>query len=171
MKGGFKMTSVSKRLKEALDMRGMKQTDLVKATGIGKSSISTYLSGDYEPKQRNIYKIAKALNVNEAWLMGYDVPPERTPFPKDALFQTISTMSETLDKLPFNAIESLDTNECGYTYDLVIEKLKPAENSGLEENVVIYHRNGKTEHLKLSKEKMDMFVKMIEAFKDDDVDL
>lgn len=71
------MTSISKRLKEALDMRGMKQTDLVKMTGIGKSSISTYLSGDYEPKQRNIYKLAKALNVNEAWLMGYDVNPER----------------------------------------------------------------------------------------------
>lgn len=58
-------------------MRKMKQVDLVKITGIGKSSISTYLSGEYEPKQRNIYKIAKALDVNEAWLMGYDVPMER----------------------------------------------------------------------------------------------
>lgn len=71
------MKSISERMKEALDLRGMKQADLVEKTGIGKSSISTYLSGDYEPKQRNIYKIAKALNVNEAWLMGYDVPMER----------------------------------------------------------------------------------------------
>lgn len=51
------------------------------------------------------------------------------------------------------------------------QNTKPAENDGLEENVVIYHRNGKTERLKLSKDKMDMFAKMIEAFKDDDVDL
>lgn len=71
------MKSISERMKEALELRNMKQADLVEMTGIGKSSISTYLSGDYEPKQRNIYKIAKALDVNEAWLMGNDVPMER----------------------------------------------------------------------------------------------
>ncbi|WP_243124926.1 hypothetical protein [Clostridium cuniculi] len=36
------------------------------------------MSGKYTPKQNNIYLIAEALNVNEAWLMGYDVPMERT---------------------------------------------------------------------------------------------
>lgn len=71
------MDSISNRLKKALDIRNMTQADLVKKTGIGKSSISTYLSGDYEPKQKNTYKLAKALNVNEAWLMGYDVDIER----------------------------------------------------------------------------------------------
>lgn len=58
-------------------MRGMKQAELVELTGIGKSSISTYLRGSYIPKQKNIYKMAKALNVNEAWLMGEDVDPTR----------------------------------------------------------------------------------------------
>ena len=62
-------------------MRNMKQADLVNMTGIGKSSISTYLSGDYEPKQKNLYRLAKALDVNESWLMGYDVPMERRPVP------------------------------------------------------------------------------------------
>lgn len=71
------MASISERLREALNIRGMKQAELVAKTGIGKSSISTYLSGEYEPKQRNIYKIAQALNVSEAWLMGYDVPMAR----------------------------------------------------------------------------------------------
>lgn len=71
------MASIADRIKEGLLMRNMKQADLVKLTGIGKSSISTYLSGEYEPKQKNIYKIAKALNVSESWLLGYDVPPER----------------------------------------------------------------------------------------------
>ena len=71
------MATISERLKEAMLLRNVKQIDLVNATGIGKSSISTYISGSYEPKQRNIYKLAKALNVNEAWLMGYDVPMER----------------------------------------------------------------------------------------------
>jgi transcriptional regulator with XRE-family HTH domain len=71
--------SISERIKEGLEIRNMKQSELVEKTGIGKSSISTYLTGAYEPKQRNIYKIAKALDVSEAWLMGLDVPMERTP--------------------------------------------------------------------------------------------
>ena len=36
------------------------------------------MSGRYEAKQEALYLIAKALNVNEAWLMGHDVPKERT---------------------------------------------------------------------------------------------
>lgn len=67
----------NKRIKQALELRGMKQTDLVEATGIGKSAISQYLSGKYVPKQTATHLIAKALNVSEAWLMGYDVPIER----------------------------------------------------------------------------------------------
>lgn len=72
------MATIAERMREALNLRGMKQTELVELTGIGKSSISTYLSGEYEPKQRNIYKIAEALRVNEAWLMGFDVPMNKT---------------------------------------------------------------------------------------------
>ncbi|MGG7144837.1 helix-turn-helix domain-containing protein [Clostridium nigeriense] len=71
------METIANRIKQGLAIRNMKQADLVEKTKIGKSSISTYISGAYEPKQRNIYKIAQALDVNEAWLMGHDVPMER----------------------------------------------------------------------------------------------
>ncbi len=71
------MDTIASRLRAALELRGMKQAELVELTGIGKSSISTYLRGSYIPKQKNIYKMAKALNVNEAWLMGEDVDPAR----------------------------------------------------------------------------------------------
>lgn len=71
---------ISERIKKGLEIRNMKQSELVEKTGIGKSSISTYLSGDYEPKQRNIYKIAKALNIDESWLMGHDVPMEKVHY-------------------------------------------------------------------------------------------
>lgn len=71
------MATIAERLRDALDRKNMKQAELSEITGIGKSSISTYLSGEYEPKQKNIYKMAKALDVNEAWLMGEDVPPDR----------------------------------------------------------------------------------------------
>lgn len=71
------MDTIASRLRTALELRGMKQAELVELTGIGKSSISTYLRGSYIPKQKNIYKMAKALNVNEAWLMGEDVDSTR----------------------------------------------------------------------------------------------
>ena len=69
--------SISSRLKKAMNIRNMKQAELCKLTGIGKSSISQYISGDYEPKQGNIYLLAQALDVNEAWLMGYDVKMDK----------------------------------------------------------------------------------------------
>ncbi|GAB6086431.1 helix-turn-helix domain-containing protein [Alkaliphilus crotonatoxidans] len=89
------MATIAQRIKEALEFRNMKQADLVEKTKIGKSSISTYISGEYEPKQRNIYKIAKALDVNEAWLMGHDVPMERRYVPG----QDLGISSQSLDLL------------------------------------------------------------------------
>lgn len=99
------MATIADRLRDALAIRKMKQADLVAATGIGKSSISTYLSGEYEPKQRNIYKMAKALNVNEAWLMGQNVEMERN----NTIFtiKNISPMPE-MKKIPL-----LGTIACG----------------------------------------------------------
>ena len=67
------------RIKKALRIKGMKQSDLCQITKIPKSAISQYISGAFEPKQDRIYLISKALNVSEAWLMGFDVPIEREP--------------------------------------------------------------------------------------------
>ena len=71
------MTSFRMRLIQGMQMRGMRATDLASATGISTARISQYVNGVYEAKQTGIYLIAKALDVNEAWLMGYDVPMER----------------------------------------------------------------------------------------------
>lgn len=68
------MTTIGERIKEALEKRDMIQLDLAEKTGIAKSAISSYINGKYEPKQNTIHLMAKALAVNEAWLMGYDVP-------------------------------------------------------------------------------------------------
>ena len=61
----------------ALKHRGMKQVELCQLANVPESSLSLYLKGAYEPKQDKIYNMARALNVSEAWLMGYDVPMER----------------------------------------------------------------------------------------------
>lgn len=80
-----RVASCSKRIKTALSIRGVRQSDLCRITKIPKSALSQYISGVYEPKQDRIYLISKALNVNEAWLMGLDVPMERqdTVSPKE----------------------------------------------------------------------------------------
>lgn len=86
--------TIAQRLREALDAAGKKQADLVRETGLDRGSISSYLSGKYEPKQKAIYKMAKALNVSESWLLGYDVPTLRTSEQKknDQLAQLIVKM-------------------------------------------------------------------------------
>lgn len=73
-----RIETCGQRIAKALDIKGMKQVELCKLANVPKSSLSLYLSGAYEPKQDRIYDMAKALNVSEAWLMGYDVPMERT---------------------------------------------------------------------------------------------
>ena len=76
-----RVATCSERIKKALTIKGMKQSDLCRLTKIPKSALSQYISGAFEPKQDRIYLMAQALNVNETWLMGLDVPMERKPKP------------------------------------------------------------------------------------------
>ena len=80
------MSSTRDRLQEILKVRDMKQSDILhlcepycKAYGvkITKSGLSQYCAGIITPKQDKVNILAMALNVNEGWLMGYDVPMER----------------------------------------------------------------------------------------------
>ena len=69
--------SCANRIKQGLQIREMTQQELCKKTGIKKSAMSQYCRGAFEPKQDKVALIAAALDVDEAWLMGYDVPMER----------------------------------------------------------------------------------------------
>ena len=73
-----RVATCGQRIAEALALKGMRQSELCKLAKVPKSSLSLYLSGAYEPKQDRIYSIAMVLDVSEAWLMGYDVPMEKT---------------------------------------------------------------------------------------------
>ena len=71
------MDTCASRICKAMQIRNMRQVDLSLKTGIPKSAISQYCSGSFSPKQKRLFLIAQALNVDEAWLMGLDVPMER----------------------------------------------------------------------------------------------
>ena len=89
-----RVETCGKRLAKALNIRGIKQIELCNRTNIPKSSISLYLKDAYEPKQDRLYEIAKVLNVSEVWLMGYDVPMERSDMQKknDQLVELITLL-------------------------------------------------------------------------------
>ena len=79
-----KTSELKDRLAYALKLRDKKPVDLSKDLNIPKSAISQYLSGLSKnmPNDR-LYDICMYLNVDEAWMMGYDVPmdqsiPEKT---------------------------------------------------------------------------------------------
>ena len=90
----------SMRIKKALEIRDMKQTDLCRMTGIPKSAISEYLSGAYEPKQDKLLLIAKALRVDPVWLMGYNVSMEEKSPDKLQLTEGEKTLLELFGRVP-----------------------------------------------------------------------
>ena len=50
----MKRAETKDRIRQALEIRGIKQSELVERTGIDKGQMSSYLSGKYKPRQKNI---------------------------------------------------------------------------------------------------------------------
>ena len=90
------ISDFAERLRIALDFRNMKATKLSALTGINKSTISQYLSKEYEPKRDRLELFAKTLNVNEAWLIGYDVPMEINSSSNDSFIKEYELSPEEL---------------------------------------------------------------------------
>lgn len=87
------------RIREALSIRGIKQVELAEKTGIAKGTINNWLNNRYQPRQKSLMILAKALDVSEMWLAGYDVPMERPVAQKksDELTQLIFEIKEDED--------------------------------------------------------------------------
>ena len=131
------ISDFAERLRIALDFRNMKATELSELTGINKSTISQYLSKEYEPKRERIELFAKTLNVNEVWLTGYDVPME---------------------------ISSIDKNDSLIEkYELSPEELKEYENIKMTTSTLMFNGRPASENDKIELEKIlkDFFVKAL----------
>ena len=85
---------IKDRLNEAMQKRGITATELAKLTGLNKSSVSRYLTGENIPRSLAIGKLAQALRVNPAWILGYDVP-----------------MNESVPPIQINVEKLNDTNK------------------------------------------------------------
>ena len=85
----MKNSTTSERLKQLMKERKLKQVDILEKAKpycekydvkLNKNDLSQYVNGKVEPGQHKLTILGLALNVSEAWLMGYDVPIERTSF-------------------------------------------------------------------------------------------
>lgn len=85
---------IKNRLNEALIFRGMTRNELADKCGINKGTISRYLRGETIPRSLAIGRIAKALNVNPAWILGYDVPMEGNEMPVEINIELLTTTNQ-----------------------------------------------------------------------------
>ena len=95
--------SCATRIKKALSIRNMKQSELCAKTKISKSVLSEYISGVYEPKQDRVFILSQALNVDPVWLMGFDVPMEKEDkkiSPHDPITEGEKVMLELFRQIP-----------------------------------------------------------------------
>lgn len=87
----MKDLTTADRLKQIMSERSLKQVDILEAcqpycekygVQLKKNDLSQYVSGKVEPKQDKLSILGLALNVNEVWLMGYNVPAGRDDLAK-----------------------------------------------------------------------------------------
>lgn len=82
----MKKYTTSQRLKQIMSLKGIKQIDILKKVQpickdwnikMGSNDLSQYVTGKVEPSQKKLSVLAEALDTNEVWLMGYDVPIDK----------------------------------------------------------------------------------------------
>lgn len=116
--------STSDRLRYLMNERRLKQVDILNLSlpyckeynvKMNKSDISQYVSGKVEPSQEKLVILGMALNVSEAWLMGFDVSPER----KDRSFKA----EEDIDLLwKFSLLDQRDKETILSMIDIMLSR-------------------------------------------------
>lgn len=110
----MKVSNTAERLKKLMRERDLRQVDILQLTvpiarkynlDFTKGNLSMYVTGRVLPGQDKLLILAEALDVSEAWLMGYDVPMERTEKRSSDYIVTDG------DKSLLTEVESLDDNQ------------------------------------------------------------
>ena len=99
----MKIATTSQRLKQIISERHIRQIDIIESAKpfsekygvkLNKNDLSQYVNGKNEPGQEKLTILGLALNVNEAWLMGYDVPMERDSQQTEQKIESAPAQSE-----------------------------------------------------------------------------
>ena len=103
--------TTAQRLQQIMRERGLKQVDILKLAEpycerynvkLTKSALNQYISGKVtDPRSDKLSILSYALAVSEAWLMGFDVPMERTtPIPSVAEDERKARVIKLFERLP-----------------------------------------------------------------------
>lgn len=120
----MKISTTADRLKQLMKENNLRQIDILQKasyycskydTKITKADLSQYVSGKVEPGQAKLFVLSNALNVNEAWLMGYDVPKTRNSI--------IQTNHCKINDNIINAVQIL-ASQSGYKIDFTANQWK-----------------------------------------------
>lgn len=109
--------TTAQRLQQIMAERDLKQVDILRLAEpfckkynvkLTKSALNQYISGKVaDPRSDKLSILSYALAVSEAWLMGFDVPMERTtPIPSVAKDERKARMVEL-----FNRLSEVDQDE------------------------------------------------------------
>lgn len=93
------------RLKLAMNRKGIKPVQLASLTGLNKGIISKYTNGKYKPKQDRLHQLAKILDVNEGWLLGYDMPMVSDEELDEEIIEKIKSLSDENKKVIISVID------------------------------------------------------------------
>lgn len=147
----MKELTTANRLKQIMNERGLKQVEILEAckpycekygVKLAKNDLSQYISGKVQPGQDKLSILGLALNVNEVWLMGYNVPPGKDELQKiEQQLQSEAAACEMFEKCygkeAFQAVSlflQLDTLDQGRAIGTMEEMLKQDKYSVKKES-------------------------------------
>lgn len=118
----MKKFTTSQRLKQLMNERNIKQIDILKKAEpfcnkynikLNKNDLSQYVNGKVEPGQHKLSILGLALNVNEAWLMGYDVPQMRDYSFGTETVEELSSKYDSIKPIKLKRFPMLGEIACG----------------------------------------------------------
>ena len=129
----------AERIKEYRVKNQMTLEQLSKITGLAKQTLNRYELGTRVPKVDIVDEIAKKLNINTLWLMGYDV-----------------------DMAGYQA-HNLDTES--KATDSIEDMLKQIKNNDNLQGVIMCFDGDKQESVELSKDEYKMLKDILKAIR------
>ncbi len=112
----MKEATTAQRLKQIMKERGLKQIDILEAckpycekygVKLAKNDLSQYISGKVKPGQDKLSILGLALNVNEVWLMGYNVPSSKYEPDSPTKGIKIPVLGYVRAGVPISAVENI----------------------------------------------------------------
>lgn len=68
-------TEIGERIKAFADSRGLSNSALAREVGVGRSSVTGWVSGEYRPDGENLERLSVVLGVSPSQIMGFEEKP------------------------------------------------------------------------------------------------